>query len=144
MILNETNKRVLAIDYGTKRVGVALSDPLCLFPSITKTITNNKDVYKCLCDLILEKNVHKIILGYPDNDNGKVSELGKEILKFKTELEKISNLKVNLWDEHLTSKMAKSRIVNTVTKRSKRRNKSLVDAHSAGIILEEFLRSIEK
>jgi putative holliday junction resolvase len=140
-MLDETRKRVLAIDYGSKRIGIAISDPLCLFPSITITIPNDKISFSKLINLIWEKNVNKIILGYPCNDNGVI---GKEILKFKTRLENIIKIKIDLWDEHLTSKMAESRILNSVAKKSKRRNKSLVDAHAAAIILEEYLRSSEK
>ena len=68
--------------------------------------------------------------------------LAKEILTFKAKLEKKSNLEVILWDEHFTSKMAESRIINTVTKKSKRRDKSLIDAQSAAIILEEYLKNL--
>ena len=143
-MLDETRKRVLAIDYGSKRVGIAISDPLCLFPSITITIPNDKNFFSEIMNLIREKNVNKIILGYPFNDNGMTSDLGKEILKFRTRFENILKIKIDLWDEHLTSKMAASRIMSSVARKSKRRNKSLVDAHAAAIILEEYLRSSEK
>lgn len=142
-MLDENRKRVLAIDYGSKRIGIAISDPLCLFPSITITIPNDKNFFSEILNLIQEKNVNKIILGYPFDDNGVTSVLGKEILKFKTRLENILKIKIDLWDEHLTSKMASSRIISSVTRKSKRRNKSLVDAHAAAIILEEYLLSSE-
>jgi len=142
-MLNENSKRVLAIDYGSRRVGIAISDPLCLFPSITITIPNDKNLFSGLMDLIRGKNVNKIILGYPFNDDGVLSDLGNEILKLKTRLENTSKIKIDLWDEHFTSKMASSRIISSVTKKSKRRDKSLVDAHAAAIILEEYLRSPE-
>ena len=67
-MLDETRKRVLAIDYGSKRVGIAISDPLCLFPSITVTISNDKNFFSEILNLIQEKNVNKIILGYPFDD----------------------------------------------------------------------------
>jgi len=142
-MLDENRKRVLAIDYGSKRIGIAISDPLCLFPSITITIPNDKNFFSEILNLIQEKNVNKIILGYPFDDNGITSVLGKEILVFKTRLENILKIKIDLWDENLTSKMASSRIISSVTRKSKRRNKSLVDAHAAAIILEEYLRSSE-
>lgn len=142
-MLDETRKRVLAIDYGSKRVGIAISDPLCLFPSITVTISNDKNFFSEILNLIQEKKVNKIILGYPFDDNGVTSVLGKEILNFKTRLENILKIKIDLWDENLTSKMASSRIMSSVIRKSKRRNKSLVDAHAAAIILEEYLRSSE-
>jgi putative holliday junction resolvase len=139
----EIKKRILAIDFGTKRVGVAISDPFCLFPSITLTIPNDKNILTKLLKMIDDKNVGKIILGYPENDNEKTSKLTEEILKFNVELEKKSNLHAELWDENLTSQMATSRIINTVSKKSKRRDKALIDAQSAAIILEEYLKSLE-
>ncbi len=131
--------RVLAIDYGTKRIGIALSDPLCIFPSIIETIPNDQKAYKNLSDIISKNNVNKIVLGFPKEDNGKSSTLVKEIIRFKNELEKLSAIDIVLWDEQYTSKIAEDRIIRTVSKKSKRRNKALVDAHSAAIILEEYL-----
>lgn len=140
----EIKKRILAIDYGTKRVGVAISDPFCLFPSITLTISNDRNVLMELLKMIEEKDVGKIILGYPENDDGKISKVAEEILKFKVELKNKSNLEIELWDENLTSQIASSRIIKTVVKKSKRRDKALVDAQSAAIILEEYLRSLDQ
>lgn len=137
-------KRVLAIDYGTKRVGIAISDPLCLFPSITTTFFNDKNLFSQLINIITEKNVEKIIIGFPDSDSGNNSDLAKDIKKFKFELESRTKVSIEYCDEHLTSKMAESRIVETVPKKSKRRDKSLIDAHSAAIMLEDYLKTLEK
>ena len=142
-MLTDTNKRVLAIDYGSKRIGIALSDPFRLFPSITITLANDNNIFTELLKIISEKNVDKIILGFPDNEGKPSTQIAKEILKFKNALELKSKLQIELWDEHLTSQMAMSRIISSVTKKSKRQNKSLVDAQSASIILEEYLKSVE-
>jgi putative Holliday junction resolvase len=142
-MLTDSNKRVLAIDYGSKRIGIAISDPFRLFPSITITLTNDSNIFPELLKLISEKNVDTIILGYPDDDINAPTQLAKEILKFKRELELKSKIQIVLWDEQLTSQMAVSRIISSVTKKSKRKNKSLVDAQSAAIILEEYLKSVE-
>ena len=135
-------KRILAIDYGTKRIGIAISDPFCLFPSITDTIPRDKNTLLTFLQMIDEKNVGKILIGYPENDAGKSSDIAKEIISFKAKIEKKSNLEVILWDENFTSKIAESRIISTVTKKSKRRDKSLIDAQSAAIILEEYLKNL--
>ena len=129
-MLTETKKRVLAIDYGSKRIGVAISDPFRLFPSITITLANDNNMFTELLKIISEKNVDKIILGFPDNEDKPTTQIAKDILKFKNELELKSKLQIELWDEHLTSQMAMSRIISSVTKKSKRQNKSLVDAQS--------------
>lgn len=142
-MLTDSKKRVLAIDYGSKRIGIAISDPFRLFPSITITLTNDKNIFSELLKIISEKNVDKIILGYPDNDSKPATQIAKEILKFKSALELNSKILIDLWDEQLTSQMAVSRIISSVTKKSKRQNKSLIDAQSAAIILEEYLKSEE-
>jgi putative holliday junction resolvase len=144
LINNEIKKRIIAIDYGTKRVGVAISDPFCIFPSVTITIQRDENFFRNLLKLIAEKNVGKIILGYPDSDDGKTSKFAEEILKFKFELENKSKIEIDLRDEHLTSQMAASRIIETVSKKSKRRDKSQIDAQAAAILLEEYLKSLEK
>ena len=142
-MLTDIKKRVLAIDYGSKRIGIAISDPFRLFPSITITLTTDKNIFSELLKIISEKNVDKIILGFPDNDSKETTQIAKNILKFKKELELKSKILIDLWDEHLTSQMAMTRIISSVTKKSKRRDKSLIDAQSAAIILEEYLKSVE-
>ena len=141
-MLTDSRKRVLAIDYGSKRIGIAISDPFRLFPSITITLTNDKNILPELLKMISEKNIDKIILGYPDDDIKAPTRLAIDILKFKSKLELKSKIQIELWDEQVTSQMAVSRIISSVTKKSKRQNKSLVDAQSAAIILEEYLNSL--
>lgn len=136
-----TDGRLLAIDYGTKRIGVALSDPLCIFPSVIKTFSNDEELFSQLSILILQNSVREIILGNPDFQHNQTSDLAKEIIKFKSKLEHLFNISVQLWNEHSTSKVAETRIRESVTKKSKRRNKSLLDAHSAAVILEDYIRS---
>lgn len=143
-MMNDSKLRVLAIDYGTKRVGIALSDPMCLFPSITDTLGNDKNLINNLLQIIIEKNVGQIIIGYPDYEEQKTNELTSEILKLKKMLEMRSNLNIQLWDEHMTSKIAAARVFESTPKKNKRRNKSLIDAQSAAVILEEYLKSLEK
>lgn len=138
-MLTETKKRVLAIDYGSKRIGLAISDPLRLFPSINTTIENNHKKISQLNKIISEKDIDTIVLGYPGNTGKSNLELANKILSFKAELERTSQVEVLLWDEQFTSKMAETRIINSVVKRSKRQDKSLIDAQSAAIILEEYL-----
>lgn len=133
-------KRILAIDYGTKRIGYALSDPLRLFPSTIATIPNDRNIFSKLSEIVLKNDVIKIIIGCPTSEIGKTAKLVEEIMKFKLKVEELTQIKSEIWDEHYTSKIAKERIIVSVTKKSKRLNKSLVDAHSAALILEEYLK----
>ncbi|OGU72889.1 MAG: hypothetical protein A2V93_08900 [Ignavibacteria bacterium RBG_16_34_14] len=138
MTLQET--RILSIDYGLKRVGIALSDPLKIFAYPFKTIKNDNNFFNELVKLIKEQNVLKVILGFPDADNMSTKEVRKKILSLKEKIEKL-NIEVILWDESFTSVISGERVLESVTKKTKRRDKGLLDQHSAAIILQEYLES---
>lgn len=131
--------RILALDYGAKRIGIALSDPLMIFAYPHKTIQNDNKVWNELSSLVKEKTIHKIILGYPFRENGEPSELSKKIEKFKVELEKRFKLEVIFWDERYTSSIAEGMMLESVNKKSKRRDKGIIDRNAAAIILQEYL-----
>jgi len=138
-------KRILAIDYGKKRIGLALTDPLLTFAYPFETIQNNKSVLVQLKKIIEEKNIIKIILGYPSREDGKVSRLIPEINNFKDKLFKNFKIEVVLWDEMYTSKMAEKIVVDSYKKKKKkkRKDKGLVDRNAAAIMLQEYLDSKE-
>ena len=131
--------RVLAIDFGSKRIGLALSDPLRIFAYPYKTLNNDQSFWNDFKKIIEEKNVEKIILGYPMDDNGTKSEVAVKVEKFSRELVKKFKIDIIFWDERYTSVMAQEKILESVTKKSKRRNKGLLDSNSAAIILQEYL-----
>jgi putative Holliday junction resolvase len=143
-MLEDNNPRILAIDYGRMRIGIAVSDPLKLFPSKTFTMNNGSKTFSEIKKIITENNIELIILGFPFGSNESTIQLSEEILKFKAEVEDIAKVEVRLWDESFTSKIAESRIIDSISKKSKRQDKSLVDSHSAAILLEEYLRSSHK
>jgi putative Holliday junction resolvase len=134
--------RILAIDYGSKRIGLALSDPLKIFAYPFKTLSNDKNIWIELEKVIREKTVLKIILGYPYDDSGSKSIVADKVEKFAKELKKKINKEIIFWDERYTSVMAQEKILESVTKKSKRRNKGLLDQNSAAIILQEYLNSL--
>lgn len=131
-------KRILAIDYGEKRIGLALSDPLKTFAYPFKTVPNNKDFRNELKLLINEKEIDKVILGIPSEEDNKKSLIIEKIKNLKKLIEQLG-IEVILWDESYTSVIAKQRIIESVTKKSKRKNKGLLDSNSAAIILQEYL-----
>ncbi len=134
--------RILAIDYGLKRIGLALGDPLNIFAYPFKTLTNDKNFWEKLGKIIVEKKVVKILLGYPYNENGRKSDLTGTIEKFAEELKKKFNKEIILWDERYTSAIAQEKILESVPKKSKRRDKGLLDQNSAAIILQEYLNAL--
>jgi putative Holliday junction resolvase len=142
---NET--RVMGIDFGMKRIGIALSDSLKMFSYAHKTILNNSATFSELEKIIKEKNVTKIILGIPNEERQKKdskTSVIKDVKKFKESLEKKFGFEVLLWDETYTSAIAQQQILESVTKKVKRQNKDLLDMYSAAIILQEYLNSVKQ
>ena len=132
--------RLLGIDFGLKRIGLALCDPLFTFAYAYKTISNDKNTWVNLSEIINENKIKKIILGLPGGEQNKM--LIDKILDFKNKIEKKFCVDVITWNEDYTSAIAQERIIQSVVKKKKRKEKGLVDQNSAAVILQEYLDSI--
>ncbi|MCZ7601488.1 MAG: Holliday junction resolvase RuvX [Melioribacteraceae bacterium] len=132
-------ERILAIDFGTKRIGLALTDPLKMFAIPFQTIPNDTKTLQFILNLIKEKNVVTVILGNPVSEDGNDTKLTSLIIKFKNELELKSGLQIEMFDERYSSTIASQRILETVSSKKKRRDKSLIDKNAAAVILEDYL-----
>jgi len=133
--------RYMGIDYGSKRIGVALCDPLLTFAYSYKTLINDNNFLKELKVIIEEKNVVKIILGLPSESYHASKILAEEVRKLKNEIETKRSLEVILWDEEFTSVLAEQQVLDSVKSKKKRKDKGLIDRNSAAIILQEYLNS---
>ncbi len=133
--------RFMGIDYGSKRIGIALCDPLLTFAYSYKTLTNDNNFLKELKVIIEEKNVVKIILGLPSESYHASKILAEEVRKLEKEMETKLSLEVILWDEEFTSFLAKQQVLDSVKSKKKRKDKGLIDRNSAAIILQEYLNS---
>jgi putative Holliday junction resolvase len=134
---NET--RIMGIDYGEKRIGIALSDPLLTFAYPFITLQNDSSFLLNLSKIIDEKKIVKVILGLPSERFKSSKELSQKVLKLKSEIETKNKLEVILWDEEYSSAIAKEKVIESVTKKSRRKEKDLLDRHSAAVILQEYL-----
>jgi len=130
----------MGMDYGESRIGLALSDPLLTFSYSYKTVKNDKDLWKNITTIISQKNVTRVVLGMPDAERNK--SLVAKIISFKKKLEIKFNVKVITWNEDFTSAIAQERVIQSVTKKKKRKDKGLIDRNAAAIILEEYLNSL--
>ena len=137
-------ERILAIDFGTKRIGLAVTDPLNIFAYPLITLSNDSKFIEKLKKIIEEYHIVKIILGYPLKESGAESTSSLSVLKFKTELENKIDLKIELIDERYSSSIARERIIQSVVSKKKRRDKSLLDKNAAAVILEDYLNTIKK
>ena len=133
-------ERFMGIDYGESRIGLALSDPLLTFAYSYKTVKNDKYLWKNITTIINQKNVTRVVLGMPDAERNK--SLVAKIISFKKKLEIKFNVNVITWNEDFTSAIAQERVIQSVTKKKKRKDKGLIDRNAAAIILEEYLNSL--
>jgi len=130
--------RVLGIDFGMKRIGLARSDPRKIIASPLKTVLAGKTL-EATADLIMKEcgDVETIVLGLPLLLSGKDSETTTTVRKFATILEEKSGLPLILWDERLTSKQVEKLLIEGNVKR-KHRTK-YIDTMSATLILQNYL-----
>ena len=129
----------MGIDYGEKRIGIALSDPLLTFAYPFITFQNDSSFLLNLSKIISEIKIIKVILGLPSDRFKSSKELSKKVLELKSEIETKNKLEVILWDEEYSSAIAKEKVIESVTKKSRRKEKDLLDRHSAAVILQEYL-----
>lgn len=130
--------RILALDFGTKRTGIAVTDELQLIASGLTTV-NTKELLTFLKDYFTKESVELILLGEPKRLNNVASQVEAEILKFRESLEKITTIPIERVDERFTSKMAAQSMLDGGLKKKKRKNKALLDEISATIILQSYL-----
>jgi len=131
--------RVLAIDYGTKRIGIAVTDELQIIASGLTTVAT-KDIFKFLTKYTSEESVELFLVGEPKQMNNEASESEVSISKFLEKLEKtFSKIPVKRVDERFTSKMAFQTMIDSGLNKNQRKNKALVDEISATIILQSYL-----
>ena len=131
--------RIVGIDYGRKRVGVALSDPLMMFASPKETIqtANIIDYLKKLC---IEDSIVRFVVGYPMNMDNTPSEAAADVDVFLKQLHKnFPNIPVSLEDERFTSVLAHRSLIESGVKKMDRRDKFAIDKVSAAIILQTFM-----
>ena len=137
--------RIMGLDYGSKTVGVAISDSLLLTAQGIETIERKEEnkLRKTLARieaLIKEYEVEKIILGLPLNMNDTVGERAEKTLEFKTMLERRTGLEVIMWDERLTTVEAEQILIESNVRREDR--KKYIDKIAAGFILQGYLDSL--
>jgi putative Holliday junction resolvase len=133
--------RILGIDYGNKRVGLAVTDPMQIFASPLNTISAH-DIDNFIAEYMASEQVDAFVVGYPVQMNNEPSESVKYIDPFIRKLKKkFPGVPVHMVDERFTSQMAFRTIIDGGLKKKGRQNKSMIDMISASIILQSFLDS---
>ncbi|MCZ6594430.1 MAG: Holliday junction resolvase RuvX [Bacteroidetes bacterium] len=131
--------RILALDYGTKRTGIAVTDELQIIASGLTTVETKK-LLLFLNDYFTEETVELVLVGEPRQRDGTHSSVEEEIGKFLLEYsKKFPDIPLQRVDERYTSKMAFQTMIDSGLKKKQRQNKALIDEISATIILQTYL-----
>lgn len=131
--------RILAIDYGMKRTGIAVTDDLQIIASGLTTIPSETAI-AFLKDYFAKESVSKVLIGEPKQMNGQPSESTPVIEKFVADFILVfPNMKVERVDERFTSKMAFQTMIDSGLSKKQRQNKALVDEIAATILLQDYL-----
>ena len=137
--------RILGLDFGSKTVGVAISDPLGITAQGIETIERKEEnkLRKTLArieELVKEYEVEKIVLGFPKNMNNTIGERAEKSLELKAMLERRIGIPVIMWDERLTTVEAERTLIESNVRRENR--KKYVDKIAAVFILQGYLDSL--
>ena len=131
--------RIIGIDYGRKRIGIAVTDPLNIFASPLNTV-NNQEFEPFIDNYLKSETIDSFVIGYPVQMNNKPSESVKYLEPFIRRLrKKYPDIPVNLADERFTSQMAIRSMIDGGMKKTDRMDKSVVDRVSAAIILQSYI-----
>jgi len=131
--------RILAIDYGLRRTGLAWTDPMQIIATGLETVPSEK-LETRLGELMKANEIEAIVLGYPTRTDGTDTHATQAVRELDEWLKKtFPQVKIHLWDERFTSRMAKQAVLASGVKKKRRQDKGLIDQVSATIMLQEFL-----
>ena len=132
--------RILAIDYGTKRTGIAVTDVEQIIATPLTTV-ETPSLFDFLKNYIKQESVDEIVVGFPERSHDEYSEIQQKILIFVNQLKQMVEQKIIMFDERYTSKMAFQAMIDGGLKKKQRRNKAMIDKVSATIILQDYLKT---
>ena len=133
--------RILAVDYGKKRCGIAVTDPLKIIAGGLATVATS-ELLSFIKDYTTREQVETIVVGEPKQPNGQPSENLPRVMAFVAQLKKMMpTMPVEYYDERFTSVLAHKAMIDGGLKKKARQNKALVDEISATIILQDYMNS---
>lgn len=132
--------RILSIDYGKKRTGLAVTDPLQIIAGGLATVATF-ELYDYLVAYVAKENVERIVIGKPTQPNGLPSENLQRVEQFVNRWRNHQTIPIEYYDERFTSVLAHRTMIDAGLKKKARQDKALVDEISATIILQDWMRS---
>ena len=132
--------RIMGLDYGTKTVGVAVSDPLGITAQAVETVTRKDETLARIESLATEYGVEKFVIGFPKHMNNDIGERAEKALEFGEMLKRRTGIEIVMWDERLTTVEAERTLMESGVRRENR--KQYVDQIAAVFILQGYLDSL--
>ncbi|MEW6510216.1 MAG: Holliday junction resolvase RuvX [Bacteroidota bacterium] len=133
--------RVMGIDYGDRRVGLAVSDPLRVIARGAGTLENSTDLPERIAEVVRNEGVVLIVVGMPYAPDGGLGAKGEAVTRFVTVLRTVVPVPVETWDESFTTVGAQRAFIDGGMKKKLRREKGRVDEMAARLLLQEYLES---
>ena len=135
--------RIMALDVGSRTIGIACSDALLMTAQGIKTIrrTSLENDFKRLSELISEYEVHELVVGMPKNMNGTKGERAEKTEEFVEKMKEVIDLPITFWDERLSTVMAERQLIAADVSRKKR--KDVIDKMAAVVILQGYLDRLQ-
>ena len=134
-------RRILGVDFGRARIGVAVSDELGMLAHPVKTVPASRDAAKQIAEIVREKNAERVVVGLPRHMNGNVGEAAGEALAFAEKLRTLVTCEVITWDERLTT-IAANRALRDGGRKT-RDSRNVVDQVAAQMILQGYLDGLQ-
>jgi putative holliday junction resolvase len=135
------NNRILAFDFGLKRIGVALSDPMNIIASGKGVLKNDDNLFPSILKILNEYEPKQIVIGMPSNLSGEKGALTVHVLEFTEKIKSLTTAPVIHWDERFTSKIAQNTLLEVGLNKKKRAQKERIDEISAILILQSYIDS---
>ena len=140
--MNNDPGRILGVDYGTKRLGLAISDPLRILATSYGAVANGPDMFRQINDVLAKEQISLIVVGMPLSLSGAKTAKAHEVEAFVSTLRSKCGTEVVFWDERFTTSMAQQTLLAMGTRKKERKNRDgRVDSMAAAIMLQGFLDS---
>jgi putative holliday junction resolvase len=140
--MKSSYQRILGVDYGSRRVGLSLSDPLGIIAQPIESLKNDSSLVPKLQQVVLRENVKLIVVGMPLNLKGQRAQKANEVQDFIERLQKELGIEVSEWDERFTTSIAQQTMLAMGTKKKERQKKDgRIDSMAAAVMLQGFMDS---
>jgi len=140
--MTTTGERILGIDYGSRRVGLALSDPLGIIAQPIDALQQSSHLINDIQSVIEREQVRIVVVGLPLNLKGQEAKTAQEVQKFVEQLRSTVSMQVETWDERFTTAIAQKTLLTMGTKKKERQQKNgRIDSMAAAVMLQNYLDS---